>query len=189
MLCFDFLFSTLVILNLVVFVWRIIWDTQDTYLQSSLAEVYLNSVISILVSLVILLLVKIRQMRNARNFSMTDDAENGSTEKRRNGGGKRRRRQEYGMKLKAFILVFSFANINLWRGIWNFTFKYTEASTIGIMMIGIISLLALCAMNRVCALVSVPFLFAKDDFDSAYQINPNTNQTNVCLKIEQELKV
>jgi hypothetical protein len=189
--CFDFVFSTLVILNLVVFVWRIIWDTQDIYLESN---EYLNPIVSVLISLVILVLVKIVQMKNARNFSMIDDAENGSTAKKparqlSGGGSVIRRHQKYGAKLKVFILVFSFANINLWRGIWMFTLHYTNGSAMGMLMIALISGMALIAMNRVCALVALPFIYAKDGFDSAYQINPNTTKTKVCLKIEQELNV
>jgi hypothetical protein len=175
---FDFIFSTFVILNLVVFVWRIIWDTQDTYLETNKL---LNSLISILVSVMILVLVKIKQMKNARNFSLTDESLAGT--------GNTKKHQKYSPKLKTFILIFSFANINLWRGIWNFTHFYTNESTRGMLMIAIISIIALIAMNRVCALVALPFIYAKDGFDSAYQINPNTNKTKVCLKIEQELHV
>ena len=176
--CFDFFFSNLVILNLVVFVWRIIWDTQDIYLKSN---VCLNSMISITSSLIILVLVKIKQMKNAKHFSLMNNEENADPYYIKN--------QKYSPQLKIFILIFSFANINLWRGFWNFTLFYTNESMMGILMIGIISLLALIAMNRVCALVSVPYIYAKDTCNTAYQIDPDTIKPNVCLKIEQELKV
>ena len=198
MFVFDLLFSTFVVLNLVVFVWRIIWDTQDIYLQSNL---YLNSVISVLISFLILIVVKLEQMRSSHQFSLIDDEDecetstlsnnnNNNTNNSKNNAKKLKiKNTKYSATLKMFILIFSFANINLWRGIWNFTLVYTDNSTMGIIMIGVISIMALIAMNRFCVLVSVPFIYAKDCRDTAYQINPNTNKTHVCLKIEQELKI
>jgi hypothetical protein len=202
MLIFDFSFSNFVVLNLVIFVWRIIWDSQDMYLSDNDASKALNYTISIIMSFVILVLVKIKQIQNAHSFSLTDAEQHENEQKMsskieidqdKKGSYKKSKKVsriiKYSPQLKCFILIFSLANINLWRGIWYLTMLYTKDSTIGYLTIGIISIIALIAMNRACALVAVPFIFAKDCSDSAYQINPSTNKTHVCLKIEQELKV
>lgn len=157
MLTFDTIFSTVVVTNLVVFVWRIIWDTQDLYLKSNL---YLNSVISIALSFSLIFYIKYKQFVSFKRNDYMGKCE-----------------------IKLFIILFSFANINHWRGVWNFTLAYTDHSLIGVSLIGAISILGLLFMNRLCVLVSVPFILNKDCMQAAYQVSPNSNRNDNYLKL------
>lgn len=194
-LCFDLLFSNLVVLNLVVLVWRIIWDTQDQYLQHGLSNRLLNAFISILGSVIIYILVKIRQVRHAnkeaRSRQQQQDEESSPVDKTTSSSSNNIHHQPSMSKidLKVFILIFGFASINFWRGVWNFTTDYTYNSGTGIVMIGIVSVVALLKMKRYCSNSTVPFYYSKDSSDSAYRINPDSIQNRVCCKIELELRV
>lgn len=162
MISFDCIFSIFIVLNLVIFVWRIIWDTQDLYLKSNS---YLNSIISILISFMLILYIKSKQIKSLKN-------EKKLSYKARS-------------KIKFFILVFGFANVNQWRGVWNLTLIYTNESVIGIFTIGVLSIVCLIAMNRLCALISVPFILNRDCAQLAYQIHPFSNKSNKYLKLNE----
>lgn len=164
MITFDCFFSVFVVLNLVVFVWRIIWDTQDLYLKTNY---YLNSIISILVSFVIIFYIKYKQFVSFKHNKYKDKA---------NAAIK--------IKIKVFIIIFAFANINHWRGIWNFTCFYTNKSVVGVFSIGALSVASLIVMNRLCALMSVPFILNKDCMQAAYQVSPSSNKSDNYLKLE-----
>ena len=179
---FDFIFSIFVVNNLVVFTWRIIWDTQDLYLLKNL---YLNSIISLAIGSILTLIVKWVQikeinMKAEKVFAKTfKELESQDTRHKKIEGRKWKK-----FKLKMFIFIFSFANINNWRGIWNFTLIYTNYSVFGIFTIGIVSLLGLFAMRRVCALVSIPFFIFKDNYQNAYRIQPTSANHNYYLSIK-----
>lgn len=164
MICFDCFFTIFVVLNLVVFVWRIIWDTQDLYLKNNY---YLNAIISILISFFIIFYIKYKQFESFK-YDRYKNKSSGSVK----------------TKIKLFIIIFSFANINHWRGIWNFTLIYTNQSVIGIFSIGLISIICLVVMNRLCVLMSVPFMLNKDCMQVAYQVSPSSNKNDNYLKLE-----
>lgn len=165
MISFDSLFSIFLVLNSVVFIWRIIWDTQDLYLKSNS---YLNSIISITISFLLILYIKSSQVKSLSYETNT------KSNSRLNKS-----------KVKLFILVFGFANANQWRGVWNITLLYTQESSIGIFTIGFLSIACLIAMNRLCALVSVPYAINKDNAQLAYQIHPFSNKSNNYLKLNE----
>lgn len=160
---FDLFFSTVIVLNQVVFVWRIIWDTQDNYLQS---DVLLNSLVSLLSSFLVLLVIKLVQI----NYVI----------------GKKKSQISMS-KFKALTLVFAFANITMWRGFWNFTTFYTQNSNVGICMLGLLSVIGLLAMNRLCALVSLPFFFGKDTLDSMYKIDPENSEQALYKRLNESM--
>lgn len=158
MITFDLIFSTGVVTNLVIFVWRIIWDTQDLYLKT---HYYLNSVISIALSFSLIFYIKYKQFESFKHNERMSK-----------------------FRIKLFIIVFSFANINHWRGVWNFTLAYTNQSVAGVFLIGAISLLGLLFMNRLCALMSVPYILNKDCMQAAYQVSPSSNRNDNYLKLD-----
>lgn len=161
---FDSVFSIFIVLNLVVFIWRIIWDIQDIYLEHGK---YLSSFVSIFISFLIMLYVKACQVKNQHNL---EDPSNSWKNK---------------AKIKFFIIIFSFANINQWRGVWYLTLYYTDESEIGVYTIGTLSIIGLIAMNRLCALLSVPFSLSEDNAQLAYQIHPFTSKSNKYLKLNE----
>ena len=93
------------------------------------------------------------------------------------------------IKTKLFILVFAFANINNWRGVWYLTGYFTSDSMTGAITIGLISLLSLIAMKRVCVLISVPFILNKDSKLAAYQLHANAFNSNDYLNLDENLNV
>jgi hypothetical protein len=164
MLTFDCLFSTFLVLNLVVLVWRVIWDTQDLYLNN---RPYLNAITSILVSFVIIFFIKYKQFESFKQNRY-----------------KNKSNWLIKSQIKLFIIIFAFANINHWRGIWYFTIIYTNQSVIGIFSIGTLSICCLIVMNRLCVLMSVPFILNKDCMQVAYQVSPTSSKTDNYLKLE-----
>ena len=185
---FDFLFSIFVVTNLVAFVWRIIWDTQDLYLQSNL---YINSLISVLVYFTLVTVVKFKQIKSLQAKKVASQSLDVKTDKSsaKNANKSAKKGWKKKLKLKLFILLFAFANINHWRGVWNFTIYYTNESVVGIFTIGSLSLMALVAMNRLCAIISVPFVLGKDSKKSAFQIEANSKSLKCYLSLDQEFQV
>ena len=192
---FDSFYSVFLICNIVVFVWRIIWDTQDLYLKSNLI---INSILSVVIFTILMVIVKYKQIKSletkyAKKYGYLNHKSECSNMK--NNGDeneidkKKKNRWFYNLKLKMFILIFAFANINHWRGVWNFTIYYTNESVIGIFTIGIISFVSLIAMKRFCALTSVPFVFSKDSKQSAYQIPASAHKTKFYFTLDQESQV
>jgi len=175
---FDFVFANFLICNLVCFVWRIIWDTQDLYLKSNL---YLNSIISVLVYFSLSFIVKIEQIKSAQKHQKNQ--REGLVKVKSKPNWKKK------FKLKIFILLFAFANINHWRGIWNFTIFYTEESLTGIFTIGSLSFMGLIALKRICAVMAVPFCIDKDCKQTAFQIDASSKNILQNLSLDQELQV
>jgi hypothetical protein len=177
---FDFIFANIFICNFVCFVWRIIWDTQDLYLKSNL---YLNSFISVLVYFALIVIVKLEQIKSIHK-KHKNQHDNFKCKSKLVGPNWKKK-----FKLKIFILVFSFANINHWRGVWNFTIHYTNESTIGIFTIGGLSFMGLIALKRVCAVMAVPFCIEKDCKNTAFQIDANSRNIQQNLNLDKELQV
>ena len=172
-LIFDFVFSIFLANNLAIFVWRIIWDTQDLYLKSN---VYFNSIISLLIAYSLIIVIKCIQI-NELNFefhrhavleSQSVDAQNNTMHK---------------FKLRMFILLISIANINHCRSLWNFTTEYTYNSVNGLLTIGALSLLILLCLKRLCATISSPFQIAQDSYEVAFQIRPTSANHNYYLSL------
>ncbi len=178
MIVFDTIFSVFIITNLVVLFWRIIWDVQDIYLNESNAV--LNSFISITIYFVLIFFVKLLQFNSV---SPPIELEQNITKNNVN------KSLVHKLKTKLFILVFAFANINNWRGIWYLTGYYTSNSIVGVFTIGSLSLLSLIAMKRVCVLISVPFLLNKDSKQAAYQLHASTFKDIDYLNLEENLNV
>lgn len=186
-IAFDCVFSIVLVNTLVIFVWRIIWDTQDLYLKDN---IYLNSLISLFVSYILLFLVKYAQIReiNAkfnRSIVNVNSEHDKSTDEKINETKKQSKKCKK-FYLKIFILIFSIANINHWRAVWYFTLKLTNHSLIGTLTIGAISILSLIGMRRVCALMSVPFQINKDCYQNAYQIQPTSVHHNYYLSLKNK---
>jgi hypothetical protein len=180
---FDLFFSLFVVTNLVVFVWRIVWDMQDLYLNGS--NIVLNCFVSILIYIVLIAIVKWIQYDTIK-LKMIDEAANRELHK---SGKNKNNSLVYKIKTKLFILVFAFANVNHWRGVWYLTSHYTEDSTEGLVTVGAISFLCLVAMKRVCVLISAPFWVNKDSKQAAYQLHPNSFNKNTYLNLEDNLNV
>ncbi len=181
MIVFDTIFSVFMITNLVVLFWRIIWDVQDIYLNASNAV--LNSFISIAIYYVLIFFVKLLQFNSV---SPPIELEQNQAKSNVN---KKTKSLMHKIKTKLFILVFAFANINHWRGIWYLTGYYTSESIVGVFTIGSLSLLSLIAMKRVCALIYVPFLLSKDSKQAAYQLHASTFKDIDYLNLEENLNV
>lgn len=175
---FDFIFANFLICNLVCVVWRIIWDTQDLYLKSNLL---LNSIISILIYFACMLVIKYEQIQSIQK----DKTEHGCSAKVKRGGPRPNWKKKF--KLKMFLLLFSFAIINHWRGIWNFTVFYTNESVMGIFTVGAVSFLGLIAMKRMCILTTAPFLLDKDSKKTAFKLDTNSRNLIYNLSLDQEL--
>ncbi|CAF0709202.1 unnamed protein product [Brachionus calyciflorus] len=172
MLGFDCLFSIFLVLNLVIFIWRIIWDYQDLYYKNSIKDIAIqrqciSSIISVLGSFLLMFYVKKKQVQSLLDENLHKN-----------------KKWQHKAKIKFFIILFSFANINQWRGVWNLTLLITDNSVIGIFTIGILSICGLMFMNRFCALISVPYILNKDCAQLAYQINPSSNKSNNYLKLD-----
>lgn len=196
---FDCIFSIFLVNSLVIFVWRIIWDTQDLYLENRL---YLNSLISLMISYFLLFIVKyiqINEINSKFSRSISKLNNDNSTSSSNSSHNKKKICKKFSLKI--FILIFSFANINHWRAVWNFTIEYTEHkknehtkndhtknehSLDGILTIGALSILSLIAIKRVCALMSVPFQINKDCYQVAYQIQPTSVHHNYYLSLKNK---
>ena len=186
---FDLLFANFLISNLVCVVWRIIWDTQDLYLKSNL---YLNSAISVLIYFALSVVVKIEQIKSIQKHQSQNSGaslleENPKVEADRGVKSKSNWKKKF--KLKLFILLFSFANINHWRGIWNFTIHYTNESVVGIFTVGALSFMGLIAMKRLGSIIAVPFCLDKDCKKVAFQVETNSKNLIHNLSLDQGLQV
>jgi hypothetical protein len=95
----DCFVSIFVITNLVVVIWRSIWDMQDFYYSSN---IHLNYWISIFISFFIIVLVKIKQLRFYRHATQNNLTDNDC------------RGLVGPIELKFYIWMFAFANINNW---------------------------------------------------------------------------
>ena len=162
MLGFDCIFSIFLILNLVVFIWRIIWDTQDIFFDQD--KYFISAISSIIISFFLMLYVKTSQVK----AQYKDTLQNSKQKSWKNKA-----------KLKFFIIVFSFVNINQWRGVWYLTLYYTNQSQLGVFTIGLLSVVGLIAMNRLCALISVPYILNKDCAQLASNNYLKLNEYNV----------
>ena len=170
---FDFVFSIFLANNLAIFVWRIIWDTQDLYLKSN---VYFNSIISLLIAYSLIIVIKCIQI-NELNFEFYRHVtlESQSVNARNDS-------MQY-FRLRLFILLISIANINHCRSLWNFTTEYTNNSVNGVLTIGALSLLILICLKRLCATISSPFQIAQDSYEVAFQIRPTSANHNYYLSL------
>jgi len=189
---FDCLFSILLINNLVIFVWRIIWDTQDLFLKDN---VYLSSLISLAISYLLLFIVKYIQISEINSKFNKNIVKKQKQQLKTLGSCNENQPAENGPKqkkifkkfsLKMLILVFSIANINHWRAVWYFTTECTNNSLNGVLSIGLISILSLWSMKRVCALMSVPFQINKDCYQIAYQIQPTSVHHNYYMSLKNK---
>lgn len=161
-LLFDSFFAIAFVNNLDIFVWRIIWDTQDLYLQSNK---YFNNIISLLIAYVLIFLVKCLQIQEiSRSFQERQDC----TVK------ESRLLSEKSTRTKIVILVISVANINHWRCLWNFTLEYTDHSEKGIYTLACLAFLAAFGMKRLGAFVSSPFQLGRDCYEAAYGVQPSS---------------
>lgn len=165
-LLFDHVFSIFVVSNLVIFVWRIIWDTQDLYL---IENYYLNSLISILLSFCLMIIIRYKQIKQA-NLNQLNTPPN-----------KIKKDWKYTFRYKFLIIIFGYASINHWRGVWNITVHMTDNADVGIFIIGIISLLSMNMAGRLCSVLSVPLTLAQDTEESLYQIHPQTIKRHLYL--------
>lgn len=204
-ICFDFLFAILVTNNIVVFIWRVIWSTQDAIINENM---YLNSWLSLVVAYIFIGPIKVLQTmslnrkyertlseleprstqlltplnpndNSGTNLISVDDASNESSSNQANWSES--------IKLKLFIMAFSFGNINHWRGIWYLTSLYTEDSVAGLLSVGLIALLLLTFMKRLCTLMAVPFHINTDSYEVAYEINPITSKHTFYVNSDLEV--
>jgi hypothetical protein len=153
----DCIFSVFVVTNLVAFIWRIIWDTQDIYVEfSSLRSKLINAVVSLIISYIFIFYIRYTQITDIISTDNSKSLKKPSVWKN--------------YKIKFLIILFAFANVNFWRGVWNFTIYYSQESVLGIFTIGISSFLTLIYMQRVCAMTSVPFTINRDSKESIYDI-------------------
>lgn len=170
-LIIDCLYSLVLISNLVILVWRSIWDIQDLYLAENL---FINYLITLLISYILMISIKIyQQYINQDLINFTNDHSFNQ------------------LKIKFIIFIFSFANINHWRAIWSLTDYLTEFdlyanissshksndSLVGHLIIGLLSILCLCSMKRINSLMGVPFQINDDSIEIALKIQPY-NQLN-----------
>ena len=170
---FDAFFSILVVNNLSIFIWRIIWDTQDLYLTET--NVYFNSLVSLLIAYSLIVIIKCIQINELNiNFHKTSLIESEPI-------------QSANVKLKLFLLLISAANINHWRCLWNFTYEYTNKSEQGLFAIGLIAALVLLSMRRLCNVVSSPFQLSQDDYNAAYRIHPTSANHYYYLSLSNSL--
>jgi hypothetical protein len=176
---FDIIFSIFVN-NLGIFIWRIIWDTQDLYLKSN---IYFNSIVSLIIAYILIIVVKCIQI-NEINLKFQNNL---FLEINKNDNDINNINRWSNFKLKSIILVISFANINHWRCLWNFTIEYTNKSVVGILTIAIISFLTLILLSRLCSLVSLPFQFNHDCYEVAYQIQPASANHNYYLSLNTNI--
>lgn len=176
----DAFYSIFIICNLVIFVWRSIWDLQDYYLQDNLC---LNYWISLLGSYSIIFFVKIFQRsfykqilrthaavssisynKFANIFDIDDYIDTNNTDYSYLVG-------KY--ELKLYILLFAVANINHWRGIWSLTLYYTDNSYFAIFWIAFLSFAILIFIKRINSLLSVPFQINNDCIEVSFKIQPD----------------
>jgi hypothetical protein len=152
-LLLDGWYSIFIVTNIVITVWRSIWDLQDFYLQDNLC---LNYWISLLVSYLIIIIVKIAQRRFYRQFRKIENADyysfksrfnpndyNVDYDKNKNNNLNSNDDLIGNIELKIYIVLFAFANINHWRGIWFLTTYYTDNSHYGIYWLAIVSFIIL----------------------------------------------
>jgi hypothetical protein len=153
----DCIFSVFVVTNLVAFIWRIIWDTQDIYVEvSSLQSKLINATLSLIISYAIIFYIRYTQIADIISTDNSKSLQRASVWKN--------------YKIKFLIILFAFANVNLWRGVWNFTIYYSQESVLGIFTIGISSFFTLIYMQRVCVMTSVPYTINEDSKETIYHI-------------------
>jgi hypothetical protein len=182
-LFFDAFFSILVVNNLDIFIWRIIWDTQDLYLH--LIDIYYNSIISLFIAYVLIFIVKCIQINeiHVRFQHMYADRLAGASSTENTSSQTLRTK----LRIKLLTLIISVANINHWRCLWYISTEYTQNSFGGILTIGAVTFLIMSCMSRVCCLVSSPFQIGKDSYNAAFGIQPASANHNYYLSLENEL--
>jgi hypothetical protein len=173
-LAFDTVFA-LTVNNLDIFVWRIIWDTQDLYLQSNK---YFNSIISLLVAYVLIFLVKCLQIQEIHESFTRKHLPQVAT--RPPFFSERTR-------TKLVILMISAANINHWRCLWIFTLEYTKHSERGIYTLACLAFLAVIGMRRLGSFISSPFQIPRDCYEAAYGVQPASANHYYYLSLKNEL--
>ena len=182
-LLLDGCYSIFIVTNIVIFVWRSIWDLQDLYLIQNKC---LNYWISLLASYLIIFIVKVAQRRFYRQFRKIKDTEyygfissidptaymdiNYKSANTKSNDSNDELINNY--ELKIYIILFAFANINHWRGIWYLTAFYTEDSNYGILWLALVSFFGLCLIKRVNSLMSTPFQINSDCIEIAFKIQP-----------------
>ena len=181
-LLLDGCYSIFVITNIVVMVWRSIWDLEEYYLKDNLC---LNYWISLLFSYFIIIIVKIAQRRFYRQFRKIENADYYAFKSRfdpsdysvdydKNKNNRINTNDDLisNIELKIYIVLFAFANINHWRGIWFLTTYYTEDSHYGIIWLAIVSFIGLWMIKRVNSLMATPFQINADCIEVAFKIQP-----------------
>lgn len=177
---FDVFFAIFITNNFVIFVWRVIWDTQDLYLKNN---PYFNSIISLLIAYILIFFVKCIQINEISSSFQHKYLATTVPDQSDSDAPKIKAK----LKIKFLILVISVANINHWRCLWNYTLHYTNHSLNGIFTLAIIALLMMGSMKRVGCLVSSPFQIGKDSYDAAYGIQPASANHNYYLSLKNEL--
>ena len=173
---FDCVFAFFFVTNLNIFAWRVIWDTQDLYLQSN---IYFNSIISLLIAYVLIIISKCIQINEIRS-----KFENNNNLSNKN---KSRKFLPEQLKIKLIIFLISIANINHWRCVWNFTLEYTNKSSIGIFSLALVVFAIMFITNRLCSIVSIPFQIGTDDYDAAFKIQPSSANHNYYLSLHDNV--
>ena len=197
-LLLDGCYSILIVTNIVIFVWRSIWDLQDYYLTNNLC---LNYWISLLLSYVVIIIVKIAQRRFYRRYRKIENTDYYEFKRRFDPNDynidfkNKNKNTDYSdeiiscFELNIYIVLFAFANINHWRGIWFLTTYYTNDSHYGIFWIGLVSFFGLWMMKRVNSLMSTPFQINSDCIEIAFKIQPenllnyDNTGTYVCMLV------
>lgn len=173
-LVFDCIISIALVNNLDIFVWRIIWDTQDLYLQSNL---YFNSIISLVIAYVLIFLVKCIQINEINSLLKRKYLCDEKKHQEKNSFFEN-------LKIKLVIILISIANINHWRCLWNFTIEYTNKSEAGTFTLALIAFALAIFMKRLCSFVSSPFQIGTDSYDAAYGIQPSSANHNYYLNLK-----
>ncbi len=186
-LFFDAFYSILVVNNLDIFIWRIIWDTQDLYLH--LIDIYYNSIISLIIAYILIFIVKCIQINeiNVKFRQIYIERLAGKYNSDSNTKMADNHTPRAMLRNKLLILIISLANINHWRCLWNISTEYTQNSLRGIITIALVTFLIMGCMNRVCCLVSSPFQLGQDSYNAAFGIQPASANHNYYLSLENEL--
>lgn len=171
---FDFIFAFFFVTNLNIFAWRIIWDTQDLYLQTN---IYFNSIISLIIAYILIVISKCIQINEIRS----------KFEEKISTSLKSSKMQVFSHRLKIKLIIFliSMANINHWRCVWNFTLEYTNKSSTGCLSLALIVFAIMFITNRLCSIVSLPFQIGTDDYDAAFKIQPSSANHNYFLSMHE----
>jgi hypothetical protein len=154
---FDTLFSQFVINFCVVCIWRIVWEVQDLYIVNNTE---LNSWMSIFVYYICIILIRYKQLNEIETTECNGQLMTTTLRHR--------------ISLHFFIIIFSIANISLWRGVWNLKSFYLQNEDLSLIISGLLSIFGLFIQKRACSLTCQPFFVEKDYKQVVYQVSPTS---------------